>query len=109
MIDKEVLGSLLGQPRHQFAEFFKPKHAVERQTFVSGLQSILRISNEETIYQLKHGKCFGQLLEPRDQVLEHAFNVEEEYSLDEFESERIEFTRSRLYGSILLKIKEFLV
>jgi hypothetical protein len=106
---EEVLGSLMGPPRNQFAEFFQPKHAAERQAFVSELQSSIHISNEETKYQLKYGSAFGQLLEPRDQVLEHTFDFEEKYASEEFKYDKLDFTKSRLYEAILKKIKTFLV
>jgi hypothetical protein len=99
----------MGPPPNPFAELFQPKHAPERQTLVSELQSTIRISNEETRYELKYGNAFGQLLESRDQVLEHAFNFDEKYSNEEFEYDRLDFTKSRLYGIILKKIKTFLV
>ena len=38
---------------------------------ISELSATLNISNQNIKYQLQHGAAFKDLLDPRDQVLEH--------------------------------------
>jgi hypothetical protein len=47
--------------------------------FASQVVNAVKISNQETRYQLHHGAEYREMLEPRDQVLEHSFDFQEEF------------------------------
>lgn len=68
----------------------------------------LHISNAASKYRLLHGPQFLPLLEPRDNVLEHDFSFNLEFSLDRPE-QQINFIRSIYYDDIVKNVKKFLV
>lgn len=55
----------------------------------------LFISNESSCFKLKYGEEFKNLLDPRDQVLEHKFKFD--FKLNEFFEEKIELLDSCLF------------
>ena len=68
----------------------------------------LIISNKDDRYSLSYGPEFGNLLDARDQVMEHKFNFD--FSLEEFDqfSGEDNILESMLYKKIKGKIKHFL-
>ena len=70
--------------------------------------SLLKINNIEDRYRLEHGLEFKDLLDPRDQVLEHRFEFNLEMARDCIGADGSNFTESNLYQNILNRIKKFL-
>ena len=77
-------------------------------SFIPDLSSSLRISNENLKYELKYGSPFKDMLEPRDQVLEHSFTFNVDISPQDI-SEGSSLLQSKLYENILEQMKLFLV
>ena len=46
----------------------------ESSAAIQQISSTLQISNKDVKYQLLHGAAFKDMLDPRDQVLEHEFD-----------------------------------
>jgi hypothetical protein len=44
-------------------------------SFVSSIRSAIHVTNAPTKYRLIHGSEFRDLLDARDKVLEHGFNI----------------------------------
>jgi hypothetical protein len=74
----------------------------------SGLYSIA-ISNLFSRYRLEHGKEFGDLLEARDQVLEHSFGFRIDFTVDDLPADDEHISRSGLYRKLKGIIKKFIV
>ena len=71
--------------------------------------SQLCISNHRSCYQLKYGSEYKNLLDPRDQVMEHKFNFNFNVHDPALLKEGDNFFESRLYEKIKRSVKEFLV
>ena len=80
------------QLKDQITALSASKHLKDSSTIISELTSSLRISNSDIKYQLLHGAAFKEMLDPRDQVLEHEFNFEELFSEKDVNEEGTSFT-----------------
>ena len=76
-------------------------------SFLNNLTN-LKISNSDLKYTLEHGPEFLHMLDPRDQILEHEFNFDEQFSKNDIDPDGL-FIDSKLYQTILKKMKTFLV
>jgi hypothetical protein len=61
----------------------------------------IRITNENSKHRLKHGQDFKDLLDPRDQVLEHDFDFSIALRTEEIAQEDFQFQTSQLHEDIL--------
>ena len=97
------------QLKEQISALSNSRIHKESSAAIAELTSSLFISNQDIKYQLLHGADFRDMLDPRDQVLEHSFSFKEVFSEKDLEELGTNFVDSKLFEKILGKIKIFLV
>lgn len=84
-----------------------PRSAREEMPREASQEIILRITNKDCRYRLKYGCEFKDMLEARDQVLEHEFDFE--FDLATLERGEQSLIHSLLFKDILASIQDFLL
>ncbi len=77
----------------------RPKSNIEETPRISS--DTIRVSNQNSKHRLKHGQDFKDLLDPRDQVLEHDFDFSIALRTEEINQEDFQFGGSQLHEDIL--------